>query len=149
MATSGASGLPCGLVRNCLMFRFLMAGISILTSRKGQFRGWQSHHAGCRPLLPLHHDPLQPRLRIIPPRPLIKDGDAKTRAGIAVRASQPKLQIEDKRIRGNPLTALQQPLTTLDASPARAAHHNHLMPGQIAQPQPPNWFSRRKALRKF
>jgi hypothetical protein len=39
MVISVASGLPCGLVRNCLMFRFLMAGISITVSGKRQIGG--------------------------------------------------------------------------------------------------------------
>jgi hypothetical protein len=39
MVISVASGLPCSLVRNCLMFRFLMAGISITVSGKRQIGG--------------------------------------------------------------------------------------------------------------
>lgn len=36
-----------------------------------------------------HDHPFQPRLGVIPPRPLVQNGDAKTRPGVAARTSQP------------------------------------------------------------
>ena len=53
-----------------------------------------------------------------------------------MRASQPKLQIEDKRIRGNPLTALQEARKILDGSSARTPDDDHFMADEITQ-QPP------------
>ncbi len=84
--------------------------------------------------LPRDHHTLNRWLRIIPARPLIEDGDAKPAAAIAVRAAQTKLQIKDKCVRRHPPLALQESLVVFDAASARAAHHNHLMRREIAQP---------------
>ena len=56
---------------------------------------------------------------------------------IAALAPQPKLQIEDERIRRHPIPALQKARWKLHATLARTAHHDHLMRRQIAEPQPP------------
>jgi hypothetical protein len=54
-----------------------------------------------------------------------------------VRAAQTELQIEDEKIRRQPMPPLQKPLVILDASPARTAHDDHFVCGEIAEPQPP------------
>jgi hypothetical protein len=72
-------------------------------------------------ILPRHHHPLQLRLRIIAAPSIVEQRDPKTRSGVAVRATQPKLQIEDKRIRRQAMPPLQIPLVILDAAPARTA----------------------------
>ena len=51
--------------------------------------------------------------------------------------AQPKLQIEDERIRRQPMPPLEKARRILHTAPALAAHDDHLMRGQIPQPQPP------------
>ena len=57
--------------------------------------------------LPRHNHPLQPQLPIFAPRAGVKHGDAKATPAIASIAAQPKLQIEDERIRRHPMPPLQ------------------------------------------
>jgi hypothetical protein len=70
------------------------------------------------------------------PRARVEDGDAKTNAGVTVRAPQPKLQIEDEKIRRHPMPPLHKARMILDAAPARTAHHDDFVRGQVAEPQP-------------
>ena len=84
-----------------------------------------------------HHHPLPPRLRIITAHAVIEDGDPEPAPPIAPPAPQPELQIEDERIQRQPIPALQKSPRILDTAPAAAAHHDHFMRGQIAEPQPP------------
>ena len=51
-----------------------------------------------------------------------------------MRAPQSKLQIEDERVRRQPMPALQKSPRILDTSPASVAHHDHLVLGQVAPP---------------
>ena len=89
------------------------------------------------PPLPRHNHPLQPQLRIILPRPLVKDRDAEPPPAITSLTPQPKLQIEDQRVRWQPMPSLQKARMILDTALARTAHNIHLMRRQIAKPQPP------------
>ena len=89
---------------------------------------------------PRDHHALDLRLGIVPPRPRINDGNAKSAAAIAMRAAQAKLQVEDERVRRQPVPPLEKPLMILHAAPTWAPHHNHLVRGEIAKPQPPIAF---------
>jgi hypothetical protein len=78
-----------------------------LNRKLGRFhakdRKFQSNCSPSQLLLPRHDHPLQPRLSIIAARAGVKDGDAKARVGVTVRAAQPELQIVDEEIRPQPI----------------------------------------------
>ena len=97
-----------------------------LAGRRG-FGGPGPHRRSPLSLLPRHSHPLQPRLRIVPSRPLVQNGYPKPIPPIAMRA----------RIRRHAVAPLEIAAPVFRVAPARTTHHDHLMRRQVTQPQPP------------
>ena len=89
--------------------------------------------------LPRHHHPLQPRLPIIPARPLVENGDAKTPRALQCEQRKRNCKSKTSVSDGNRCRRCKKPGKYSTLRPHRSARRSH-MRGQIAEPQPPIAF---------